>query len=63
MFENGTRREFKLKREEETGGWSKFRVEEPHSLFPSQNIIFNSRRVRLTVRVAHIGKKRNLYRS
>jgi hypothetical protein len=58
------RRIFGLKRNEVTGDWRKLRNEELRDLqsSPSINRIIKSRRMRLAVNVARMGKKRNTYR-
>jgi hypothetical protein len=59
-FENRVlRRLFGPKRDEVTGGWRKLYNEELHNLYSSQSIIrmIKSRRMRLTGRVARMGRR------
>jgi hypothetical protein len=65
VFENRVlRRIFGQKRDEVTGEWRKLHNEELHDLysFPSIIRIIKSKRIRLVVRVARMGKKRNTCR-
>jgi hypothetical protein len=54
---------FGSQRDEVTGGWRKLHNEELHNLYSSPSIvrIIKSRRMRWTVYVALMGKKRNAY--
>jgi hypothetical protein len=65
VFENRVlRRIFGPKRDEVTGEWRTLRIEEPHILFSSSNIIgqIKSRRKRWAGHVARMGEERKLYK-
>jgi len=55
---------FGPKRDEVTGEWRKLQNEELNDLYSSQNIVrmIKSRRMRLAVHVARMGKERGVYR-
>ena len=65
MFKNRVLRGiFGPKRDEVTGEWRKLQNEELNDLYSSQNIVrmIKSRRMRLAVHVARMGKERGVYR-
>jgi hypothetical protein len=65
VFENRMlRRIVEPKRDELIGGWRKLHNEEFHDLYwlPSVIIVINSRKVKWTGYVAHMGEKRNVCR-
>jgi len=65
LFENKVlRRIFGPKRDEVTGEWRKLHNEELNDLYSSSNIVrvIKSRRMRLAMQVARMGKRRGAYR-
>ena len=65
MSENRVlRRIFGPKRDKETGEWRKLHNEEHIDLYASSNIVrvIKWRRMRLAGNVAHVGKRRDVYR-
>jgi hypothetical protein len=65
VFENRVlRRIFGPKRDDVTGEWRKFHIEELHNLYSSPDIIrqVKSRRMRWAGHVARMGEDRKLYK-